>query len=243
MLQKELVNQGNWLFRWRSLIPLLVYFTYIIGIILNIFQPLNCSFTTQYLLVCVAISIVGVVVRAITVATTPDGTSGRNTKSQRAEQLNQTGIYSMVRHPLYLGNYLMWLGLLLFTGNLYFVILASAFYFFYYERIMLAEEDFLSQQNFGNEWRQWALKTPAFMPKLSNYIKNKAKFNWKAILKREYSGWLTLAISFTFIEWVKRFQISNNSLLNFSYLYLVVFFAILALFLKFLKRKTAFLDD
>ncbi|MGB8874133.1 MAG: hypothetical protein WCC75_12145, partial [Desulfobaccales bacterium] len=41
----------------------------------------------------------------------PRGTSGRNTQGQVAETLNTTGIYSLVRNPLYLGNFLIWLGL------------------------------------------------------------------------------------------------------------------------------------
>lgn len=60
---------------------------------------------------CIAVSLFGLLIRAVTIGFTPKGTSGRNTKEgQVAEVLNTKGIYSVVRHPLYLGNYFMWLG-------------------------------------------------------------------------------------------------------------------------------------
>ena len=49
-------------------------------------------------------------IRIYTVGTTPAGTSGRNRDKQIAEKLNKTGVYSIIRHPLYLGNLLIWLG-------------------------------------------------------------------------------------------------------------------------------------
>jgi len=59
--------------------------------------------------IAIALSMFGFIIRAIAIGTTPKGTSGRNTKEgQVAESLNTKGIYSMVRHPLYLGNYFMW---------------------------------------------------------------------------------------------------------------------------------------
>ena len=54
---------------------------------------------------------------------TPRGTSGRNTKEgQVAESLNTLGMYSMCRHPLYLGNLLMWLGIVMYMGHLWFAV-------------------------------------------------------------------------------------------------------------------------
>ena len=36
-------------------------------------------------------------------------TSGKNTAKQIAESLNTSGIYSVLRNPLYLANFLNWL--------------------------------------------------------------------------------------------------------------------------------------
>jgi len=75
----------------------------------------------------------------------PKNTSGR-TNSLIAERLNTTGMYSIVRHPLYLGNFLIVFGIVLFIQVLWFGIIVLAGYWFYYERIIFAEEEFLRKR-------------------------------------------------------------------------------------------------
>src|SRR4030095_3531295 len=98
---------------------------------------------------------------------------------QVAEQLNTSGIYSVVRHPLYLGNYLMWIGIVLFTKNFEFVIIVSLLYWIYYERIMFAEERFL-EKKFGESYLSWSLKVPAFIPALGKFQKSHIPFSVKS---------------------------------------------------------------
>ena len=69
----------------------------------------------------------------------------------------------MVRHPLYLGNFFMWLGVAMLTENTWFSIAFVLFYAFYYERIMYAEESFL-RAKFGKTYLDWAAQVPAFIP-------------------------------------------------------------------------------
>src|SRR5690625_4190690 len=114
----------------------------------------------------VLVSIAGLSIRLVTIGFTSKNTSGRNTtEGQVADTLNTTGIYSTVRHPLYLGNFLMWLGIALWTGNFWFIISFCLFYWVYYERIMFAEESFL-RKKFGDRYLEWAEQTPAFFPSL-----------------------------------------------------------------------------
>ena len=94
---------------------------------------------------CWAVGVLGVVIRAKTIGHVPPGTSGRNTaEGQVAESLNTRGMYSLVRHPLYLGNYFMWMALVLATGRLDFALLVTLAYMMYYLRIAMAEEAFLA---------------------------------------------------------------------------------------------------
>ena len=57
----------------------------------------------------------------------------------------------------------MWMGAALFVRS-WWLVLATAFIFwFYYEKIMYAEEEFLRRE-FGETFSNWADQTPAFLP-------------------------------------------------------------------------------
>ena len=190
-LQEELETQGDFLFKNRSYLPLIIL---VIGLLVFIHTKYyNNEAADNWLpeffdYICLGISLFGLYIRVTTIGHTPKNTSGRNTKEgQIAEELNTTGIYSIVRHPLYLGNFFMWLGVAMLTENTWFVIAFILFYAFYYERIMYAEENFL-RQKFGDIYLDWAKKTPAFMPSFKYYQKAKYPFSIKKALKKEKNG-------------------------------------------------------
>jgi len=236
-------KSGNYLFRNRSFIPVslfilaipVVFFTEIPG---NNQMIFNISTT-----VAILISFLGFVVRAITIATTPAGTSGRNTKSgQVAEQLNTGGIYSVLRHPLYLGNYLMWIGIVIYTFNLWFVIIISLAYWLYYERIMFAEERFL-EKKFGQKYLDWSLTAPAFIPSFKNYKPAPLHFSLKSILRREYSGVLATILGFVFIDNLRNF-FKTGDFEPFSTANIILMVSILiVLILRTLKHHTTWLNE
>lgn len=236
-------KSGNFLFRNRSFLPLIlfalsipvIYFTDCSIFSVNAF----CALTTF----AVVISASGFIIRAISIATTPKGTSGRNTKSgQVAESLNTTGIYSIVRHPLYLGNYLMWIGIVVYTFNIYFVIIVSLAFWLYYERIMFAEERFL-ERKFGDDYLNWSLKVPAFIPSFKNYIKNQTPFSWISILRREYSGFLATVISFAFIDHLRNWFMNQDVSWNRNSTYILGAALLITLALRTLKHNTSLLKE
>ena len=213
----------------------MVYFTSTEGI----------SLATRIVITWVAVSfsIIGFVIRAISIATTPQGTSGRNTKSgQVAESLNTTGIYSTIRHPLYLGNYFMWIGIVLFTFNLSFVVIVSLLYWLYYERIMFAEERFL-ERKFGDGYMNWASRTPAFIPSFKNYSKNTVPFSTVSIFRREYSGVLATVIGFTFIDDLRRFFETREFTINTTWHWVLGITLLVTIILRTLKHHTNLLTE
>ena len=125
-------KSGNFLFKHRGQIPVVLFILAIPVLYYTQYLILNKIFYQVLIIVSVFISFVGFIIRSYTIGTTPKGTSGRNTQNQVAELLNDTGIYSIVRHPLYLGNYLMWIGIVLFTFNIYFFIVVSLAFWIYY---------------------------------------------------------------------------------------------------------------
>lgn len=197
-------NSGNKLFRYRGQIPLFIFVTAIPVVFVTDYTIFN---DLVYLIIAISsivVAFLGFAIRAYTIGTTPKGTSGRNTKEQVAESLNTKGIYSTVRHPLYLGNYLMWLGLLMFTFNGYYIIIISLFFWLYYERIMFAEERFL-EKKYSDEYLNWSKQVPAFIPSFTKFQKSSVPFSVKSVLRREYSGILAMAVGYFFIDHLRNY--------------------------------------
>jgi protein-S-isoprenylcysteine O-methyltransferase Ste14 len=192
-LERRLPAEGNWLFRWRSFLPLVMVGGALLAQ-LPIPSPDRDSLTADVIeVVGLFISFLGLLGRAFTVGHTPARTSGRNTVTQIADSLNTTGVYSLVRHPLYFANFLIGLGLAVFTLNLWFVGVYILTFWLYYERIMLAEEAFLRSQ-FSYQFEAWAARTPPFCPRLSGYVTPSLPFSLKNVLKREYNTVLQIVV-------------------------------------------------
>ena len=85
-------------------------------------------------------------------------------------KLASTGAYSLVRHPLYLGNFLILGGFTLACANIWVVALVVAFFLFYYPAAIRYEDRKL-EDIFGDEWREWSRGRPAMLP---------TRFDWRA---------------------------------------------------------------
>lgn len=201
-LRETLEKQGNWLFKWRSYLPLL--FLPVIFIALRdagLLQRAEGDLIDDIReALCVMISLSGLFIRCLTIGYAPVGTSGRNTREQRADTLNTTGMYSLVRHPLYLGNLVISLGGVLFIAVLWFDLLAIFAFWLYYTLIMLAEEEFL-RKRFGDTFLKWAGNTPAFFPRFGKKMrKPELPFSLNNVIRREYSTLFAIIASFTFLD-------------------------------------------
>jgi protein-S-isoprenylcysteine O-methyltransferase Ste14 len=198
-LRSELEKQGEFLFKYRSYLPLIVLLMALGVAYINYqFSSINGTNANVITVIALGIGLLGLGVRVFTVGYTPANTSGRNTSGQLADELNTTGFYSMVRHPLYLGNFLMWLSPAILTFHAWFVLLFIVVYWLYYERIMMAEERFLIEK-FGQQYLSWAKSVPPFLPQKLEWKKPPYPFSWKKILKKEKNGLFALfALFFLF---------------------------------------------
>ena len=235
-------KSGNTLFRYRGQIPVILFIVALPVIYFTNYTNISDSLNLILTIVAISLSILGFFIRAISIGTTPKGTSGRNTKNQVAELLNNTGIYSTVRHPLYLGNYFMWIGIVLFTFNVYFVIIVSLAFWLYYERIMFAEERFL-EKKFGQKYLDWSLTAPAFIPSFKNYKKNITPFSFISVLRREYSGFLATVLCFTFIDHFRFFILNQEIEWDRPSTYILAIATIITLTLRTIKHSTKLLNE
>jgi len=192
-------RSGSWLFRYRSFLPLCVLPLLFTG--LHSFHYIEHShFKTElWQTICFCISLSGLALRVFLGGYVPRGTSGRNTHKQVATELNTTGIYSLMRHPLYLGNYLAVIGFALFFHEPWMVLLLTCLFALYYERIMFAEEKFLFEQ-FGEQFTRWAAVTPAVIPRLRGWVPSSNRFCWRTALRREYTGVMLVIGGFSVLD-------------------------------------------
>jgi protein-S-isoprenylcysteine O-methyltransferase Ste14 len=240
-LQKQLTHNGTWLFRWRSFLPLLF-----LALLLPAFRHFNFLghshfFDEVWEWSCFAVSLFGLGIRAYTIGHAPRRTSGRNTKAQVADQLNTTGIYSLVRNPLYLGNYCIWFGLSLYPHQWWLPVLITLIFALYHERIILAEETFL-QEKFGDQFQEWAAKTPVFIPRFRSYVPSSMPFSWRIALKREYLGFFAIVALFTALETAGHILVERQFVPDAPWFCLFLGSLILFLAVRLLSKKTRFLE-
>lgn len=236
-LKREFQQQGNWLFRWRSYLPIVFLPLIALSLVGSHYPFESYSFHIYWEYICLTISFLGLIIRAVTIGHTPVGTSGRNTEQQKADSLNTTGIYSTMRHPLYLGNYLIALGAVLVPFVWWLPVIYTLTFWVYYERIMFAEEEFL-REKFGADFSQWAAFTPAFLPRLSQWTKPLLRFSWRNVLKREYTAMMLLILLHTGIEFVEHLLIDHQ--IVYETFWVVFFFTGLLAYavLRMLKRHS-----
>lgn len=243
-LIEELEDQGNFLFKYRSYFPI-VFFAFAVLAFYYESQKGNELLNNQnYWLISLGVGILGLMIRVLTVGFTPKNTSGRNTAAgQVADELNTTGIYSLVRHPLYVGNFFMWLAPAMLSANLWFITSFTLLYWVYYERIMFAEEAFL-RRKFGDTYLNWAKGVPAFVMKLSSPSSPKYPFSFKKVLKKEKNGVFALFTLFFVFDYLKNGFANNDWSVNQNnWFWAFVVSGIVYFILKFIKRGTSLLED
>lgn len=235
-LVHEFENSGNWLFKRRSWLPV---FMIVAGIIIMYLgDNLALRFDLSVEMIFLGVSLIGQVIRIVTVGFAPKNTSGRNTvNGQIADELNVTGIYSLIRHPLYLGNFFMWLGPALFLRSLSFTIIFGLLYWLYYERIMFAEEQFL-RVKFGDKYDIWSEKVRSFLPTFKNHIKANLPFSFRNVLKREYNGFGNIFFTFGLLDFVRNISLYNQYRLTETWQWLLITGALIWLVLRILHKKT-----
>jgi len=238
-LVQEFENQGRWLFRWRSYLPLMLLA--LIGVAFKQSESLYSTYFHEcWEIICLGISFVGLAVRAITVGHAPARTSGRNARRQVADQLNTTGVYSIVRHPLYLGNFLIGLGISFVSLVWWLPAIYALLFCIYYERIMFTEEMFLHRK-FGAAFDEWAEATPAFWPKFSRWTRPQLPFSLRNVLRREYTGLAVVILTHSGMEFAEHELIKQYPWETF-WTVLASAGILTYLILRLLKRRTTLLE-
>lgn len=181
------LRSGDFLFRWRSSLPLLLVPLVLAGIARFQYPFGSHAADLIWEVGCVVLALCGLAIRVATVGVAAPGTSGRNTRAQKAQSLNTTGPYSIVRHPLYLGNFVIVLGLSLFPHAWVVPPLVAVLAAVYYACIARREEHYLHDR-FGAAFTTWAARVPAVVPAPWRWAPPARVFDWRVVIRREFYG-------------------------------------------------------
>lgn len=235
MLINEMERSGRWLFRYRNHLPLVLVplILLALGQSGGVESTFGSTAANVWEALCIAVALSGFVIRCIVVGYSPPGASGRNSQTHRALSLNRRGAYSVVRHPLYLGNLLIIVGEVSIVGVWWLTLIVVLGFWLYYERIVIAEESFLAS-SFGDRYREWAAATPVFIPAPGRWRAPLRAFSMKKVLANESPTFTQIVVVITLIQlacdWVVWHQVERRGviLVALSALCLVAYFALRA---------------
>ena len=115
---------------------------------------------------------------------------GENVKAVR---LATKGPYSLMRNPLYFGNFVIGLGWSIMAGKWAVIIFAVSFFVLYVLVIIPHEEKFL-RSKFGHEYEEYCARVRMFMPAKIDIASLKAPFDWETVRKSEIHTVISTAV-------------------------------------------------
>jgi protein-S-isoprenylcysteine O-methyltransferase Ste14 len=202
-------SAGSLLFRFRSVTPLPVIAAVFVLSWRSHIDPGPGGATVDHWFNVLGplLCLLGSSIRLVTVASAPRGST--QTRTITATTLHTTGPYAVVRHPLYLGNAFIVLGLLLVLNapwgwglGVPFFVVASAL-------IIRAEERALAL-TFADRWASWAREVPALLPRLRRAeVRPRA---WRIAIRREVNplvAWGVGVQALLFWEWWARAELTR----------------------------------
>ena len=243
-LSESFEKTGEWLFERRGsfpflIVPLVFMALWDAELIGRVWGARAESIWESF---CIAVSFSGLLVRAVTIGWIGEGTSGRNTKGQVADSLNTRGVYSIVRHPLYLGNFLIIFGMILFIQVWWLAVFYVLLFWLFYERIMFAEETYL-EKKFGDSFRAWAQEAPAFFPHFGMWKNPSAPFSFRRVLKREYSTFFGIIVGFVVLKFLGELMGERKLEFRFSWLVFLGIGLAVYLSLRTIRKNTKWLNS
>ena len=196
-MTKTLVRIGNFFFHHRNRI----FPVFMIGGVLT-FRP---SFPRDSYAVDAWLDLAGLAVclagQALRMTTIGFDYIRRGGKNQQiwADKLVQGGMFAHSRNPLYLGNILMFVGIVMILHSPVAYLVGIPLVLFTYTCIIFAEEEFLGGK-FGAAYAEYCGRVNRLWPDLRGFkesIKD-MEFNWRRVVLKEYGttfAWIVAAVA------------------------------------------------
>jgi protein-S-isoprenylcysteine O-methyltransferase Ste14 len=123
-------------------------------------------------------------------------------RSRNVQKLVAHGPFAWSRNPLYVGNFLIWMGIIALSGVLWFLPVAVAIFALEYYFIVRYEEGVL-ESIFGAEYLAYKERTPRWIPRPPAGRRG-SEFYWAEAWKSEISTFLQYAVIIALFVWKDR---------------------------------------
>ena len=178
--QRRSARIGAVLFRHRGWLP--VRFLLVALLARGAMGPRN-------LIIGVVLIVLGVAIRLAGVSAA--GTVTRR-RSRTVQRLVTYGIFAWMRNPLYVGNFLIWMGFAVISGVLWFIPVAIVLFAVEYTLIVRYEEGVL-ESIFGEEYLSYKSRTPRWFPR-PPAAREAGEHHWGEAWRSEVSTFLQYAV-------------------------------------------------
>jgi len=120
-------------------------------------------------------------------------------RSRDVQRLVTYGIFGWVRNPLYVGNFLIWMGFVVISGVLWFLPVAILLFAIEYSLIVAYEEGVL-ESIFGDEYLAYKRTTPRWIPRPPRGPRETGPHDWGEAWRSEISTFLQyIALAAVFV--------------------------------------------
>ena len=113
-------------------------------------------------------------------------------RSRTVQRLVTYGIFAWMRNPLYVGNFLIWIGFTVISGALWFIPVAVLLFAVEYTLIVRYEEGVL-ESIFGQEYLRYKARTPRWIPRPPG-TDDDGEHHWGEAWRSEVSTFLQYAV-------------------------------------------------
>ncbi len=147
-----------------------------------------------YWLIGIGLMLAGELIRLTALRASGKATRTRNVGASR---LVTWGLYAYTRNPLYIGNFLLWLGATFFAYGPYFrliLFILLLLFFIQYTFIIYLEEKTLADL-FGEEYDHYCKQVPRLFPSLSpTGVESETLHSWRYAFQSEQSSLMAFLI-------------------------------------------------
>jgi protein-S-isoprenylcysteine O-methyltransferase Ste14 len=190
-----MITIGNFFFRYRNgLFP--VFYALLFVSSAPVFPDFRVAAVIGFF-----IAGLGQALRAVTIGLEYIVRGGRNRRVY-ADNLVTGGMFAHCRNPLYVGNFLIVVGLVVASNSLFSFVVITPLFAFIYWAIVAAEENYLLGK-FGPAFTDYCARVNRFLPRFKDFRNTISgmTYNWRRLVTAEYGStyiWIAGIIAVTF---------------------------------------------